>query len=170
MADAVTANFASNDDAWFLLGAPCCFPNLVNEHSSIQLAHCKLPCNENNPKHWEKNSFFSRLNSCRYHFHQKHLDNVWNWVATNVSTSTVISIISTSMMIGSEKMMVIVAVVMMMTVIMRMKIMLWWWTCSSGVVSWNQQINLACSSHRPHLDHCHLRRWSLWWRCEGWEW
>ena len=24
-------------------------------------------------------------------------------------------------------------------------------TCSSGVVGWNQQINLPCSSHWPHL-------------------
>ena len=34
-----------------------------------------------------------------------------------------------------------------------------------------QQINVASSSHRPYLGHCHLRPWSLWWRrWEGWEW
>ena len=35
-------------------------------------------------------------------------------------------------------------------------VILWWrWTCSGGVVRWNQQIDLACSSHWPHLhDDC----------------
>ena len=52
-------------------------------------------------------------------------------------------------------MMIVVVVMMIIVVVFYEVINIKYFdgfTCSSGVVSWNQQINLASSSHRPNLE------------------